>query len=214
MRRAPEIKEDILLCLSKQVDEQLLQYGFKRSKRAVIYNRSFKDASQSIVFHASINPHYARNYEAHFVPSMGLKMDSVSKVALELVAGETSLLAGHPEIIVNQPLDFAAPTNSHERWLAVGEAQINQRLNEIVGYSKTWVIPYFDELKSPEDLICVYTSNDKRMMKQHHWYIYIAAAYIVLGQPKEAMSVLESKLGSTGLRKDFAVVFESVRKAI
>ena len=52
------------------------------------------------------------------------------------------------------------------------------------------------------------------MIKQHHWYIFIAAAYLVIGKPNKAMEVLEAKLGSTGLRKDFAVVFDSVRKAI
>ena len=214
MRKAAEIKEDIFRSLSKNVDAKFLRHGFKRTGRSVVYSRRFKESVQSIAFYSEHNPRYAKNAEAHFVPSMSLKIESVSAIATTLVAGEISLLAGCPDIIVNQPIDFAAPINSHERWLASGAEQIDQRSNEIAEFTEAWVIPFFDELGTPNDLIGVCTRNDRRMLKQHHWYLYIAAAYILLRQPLEAMSLLETKFGGKGLRKSFSVVFDSDGRAL
>ena len=214
MRKAAEIKEDILRALSKNVDAKFLLHGFKRTSRSVVYGRSFKESVQCIAFYTEHNPRYAKNAEAHFVPSMCLKIESVSEIATTLVAGEIALLAGCPDIIINQPIDFAAPINSHERWLASGAEQIEQRANEIAEFTEAWVIPLFDELGTPIELINVCTRNDKRILKQHHWYVYIAAAYILLRQPLKAMNLLETKFGGKGLRRDFSVVFDSVGKAL
>lgn len=213
-RRAAEIKLDILASLKSVSDSPLAAIGFKRPTKGFCYSRKVNLAEHKIFIRVDYHPKLDRGAEVQFKPYMCLQMDAVSRVALELAGGNEFLLAGCPEIITNQPVDFVAPKEMFVRWFATGTTEMAECIQQITDFAKCWVIPFLDQLKSPEDLIKIYTENDTRMIKQHHWYIFIAAAYLVIGKPNKAMEVLEAKLGSTGLRKDFAVVFDSVRKAI
>ena len=213
-RRAPEIKLDVLDSLKLFSDSSLGSFGFKRPAKGFCYTRKVGVAEHKIYVWVNYHPKFDRGAEVQFKPDMCLQMDAVSQVALELVRGNELLLGECPEIITKQPIDFVAPKEMFVRWFATGTAEMAECIQQISDFAKCWVIPLLDRLTSPEDLIRIYTENDSRVTKPHHWYIYIAAAYLVIGQPHKAMEVLEVKLGSTGLRKDYAVVFDSVRKAI
>lgn len=213
-RRASEIKLDVLTSLKSVSDSPLADFGFKRPAKGFCYTRKVGFAEHQIFIWVDYHPKFDLGAEVQFKPEMCLQMEVVSRVALELVRGNELLLGGFPEIITKQPVDFIAPKEMFVRWFARGANEMAECMQLIINFAKRWVIPFLDQLTSPEDLIKIYTENDTRITKPHHWYIFIAAAYLVLGQPNKAMEVLEVKLGSTGLRRDYAVVFESVRKAI
>jgi len=141
---------------------------------------------------------------------MHLSIKSVSDATLKLVGGNKMLLANSPDIILNQPIEFTAPKDKHARWFASGFSEMCQRVIEIVSFAEQWVVPLFDNVTSSKDLIALYKSRDERIMKQRHWYLFIAGAELVRGNPKEALAVLEQNFRAPGLKRRYAAAFESI----
>ena len=123
MKTHTEIKNELLEALAVVVDEPLKQVGFVRKKGSITYSRRLNDAGQQIAFVMDCFPKYQPGAEAHIHPMLLLKMPQVSEKALALVNGDNMLLAGAPEIIVNQPIEFTAPKDKHQRWFATGNEQ-------------------------------------------------------------------------------------------
>lgn len=213
MRRAKEIKEDLLAALEAVGDGAFSEMGFKRSKRSLNYVRSICDAKQTIAFAGDYVPKYWPGEELCLLPKMHLSMKPVTNAALQLVAGNKALLADAPDIIVNQPIEFTASKDKYVPWTASGLEQMKERVGEICGFVNTWVVPFLDVLTIPSELIGVYESADDRMMKQHHWYLFIAAAHLVNGNASSALTVLEDNLGAPGLRRRYSVAFETLSGA-
>ncbi len=213
MRRAKEIKEDVLAALDEVGDVPFAAMGFKRSKRSFSYVRNIRDAKQTIAIGVACRPNYHPGAELYFHPAMQIAMKPVTESALRLVRGNTMLLANAPDIIVNQPIEFTAPKAEYVRWFASGFKQIEQRVAEIGEFAQRWVSPLLDQLTTPDELIGVYETADDRLSKQRHWYLYIAAAHLVNGDTDKALTVLERNLGSPGLRKHFSVAFDSLKQS-
>jgi hypothetical protein len=213
VRTQKEIKADLLAALNTVGDERLALLGFERREGSFTYRRILEDAEQDIVFAADCFPTYQPDEEMHLHPAMRLGMRSVTKAALELVAGNASLLADAPEIIVSQPIEFTAQKEQHVRWFASGSDQMKVRIREIVAFIERWPAPFLDEIRTPHDLIKIYERGDERMLKQRHWYLFVAAAQMVShGNRADALSVLENNLRAPGLRKRYAVAFETLTK--
>lgn len=210
MRTEREIRADLLAVLDDVADKLLARFGFRRTKGSFIYVRSLSDAEQALVFAASFLPKYQPDDEVHLHPAMRLGMRAVTEAALQLVAGNKTLLADAPEIIVNQPIEFTAPKSVHVRWFATGIDQMKERVREIVVFMERWVVPFLDELRTPSDLITAYKRADERMMKQRQWYLFVAAAEFSNGNRSGALSVLDENLGAPGLRKRYAAAFEAL----
>ena len=204
MRTQKEIKADLLAALNSVGDERLALLGFERREGSFTYMRILEEAEQDIVFAADCFPTYQPDEEMHLHPAMRLGMRSVTKATLELVAGNKSLLADAPEIIVSQPIEFTAPKEQHVRWFASGSDQMKARIREIVAFIERWPAPFLDEIRTP---------GDERMLKQRHWYLFVAAAQMVShGNRADALSVLENNLRAPGVRKRYAVAFETLTK--
>ena len=214
MRSEKEVKADLLRALDMVGDDAFKKLGFKRRKGSLSYARDLGEAKQTITFDADYFPKYQSDAEVHIHPAMHLSMKLVCDAALKLVAGNKMLLANAPDMILNQPIEFTAPKDSHVRWFATGISEIRQRVIEIIAFIEKWVLPFFDVLRTPEDLIKISATNDERIMKQRHWYLFIAGAELVGGNPKEALAVLESNLGAAGLRKRYAAAFEALESEI
>ena len=210
MRSKQEIKTDLLAALESEGDNPLNGMGFKRRKRSIYYTRKKASASHRIAFGIDLFPRYQPDAEAHILPKMRLEMPVVSERALTLVGGNKMLLGGAPEVIVNQPIEFAAPKDYHVRWFATGPGVFQDRIREIVDFVQTWTIPLLDELISPQSLINVYLRKDDRLLKQPHWYLYVVAAFDLLEMPEQACKVLETKFGTPGLRRYYSAVFENL----
>jgi hypothetical protein len=59
-----------------------------------------------------------------------------------------------------------------------------------------------------------FETRDERIPAQRHFYIYLAAAFILLEQPTNAMKVLETKFGKPGARREYAKAFEYVENLL
>lgn len=201
MRSNKEVKADLIKSLELLCDDKLKRYGFIRTKNSIGYIRTLGDARQVIIFDTNFSPKYQLNAEAHIYPAMHFHMKSVSDATLQLVGGNKMLLADAPDMIFNQPIDFMVPIENRVRWFGSGFSEISQKILEIVNFIEKRVIPFFDELETPEDLVKLYEVDDERLIKQRHWYLFIAGAELTLGNKSAALAVLENNLGSPGLRK-------------
>jgi hypothetical protein len=204
------VKDYLLNALVAFVDQPMSEEGFSRNRSSFTYTRTIKEAEQQIVFAADWFPKYQPGAEAHIHPMIRLAMPEVSKRAIDLVRGDEMLLAGAPEIILNQPIEFAAPKDAHLRWFPTGPEQFNEACQSILAFHRLWVFPLLKELSTPEDLVRAYETNDGRLMKQKHWHIFVAAAYQILGRLDDAFSIIQKQFGSPGLRKRYSKLFEAI----
>ena len=201
----------LLAALTQVVDEPLRNEGFSRKEGSAIFSRNLNGSQQEIVFVADWNPKYQPGADAHLHPMLRLKMPAISKSAIALVKGDEMLLAGAPEIILNQPIEFAAPKDAHVRWFATGPKEFVDTCQLILAFLRQWVLPLLSELSTPKDLVLAYESSDARIMKQRHWNIFVIAAYEALGRMDEARKVVDEHFGSPGMRRRYASLLETVK---
>jgi hypothetical protein len=202
-------KSRLLDALAMAVDAPLNAEGFSRRRCSLAYTRTLNGAEQEISFVTDWFPKYQPDVEAHIHPMVRLKMPSISCSALDLVQGDKMLLAGAPEIILNQPIEFAAPKDAHVRWFASGALQFVEVCQSITSFLEQWIFPLLSQLSTAEDLIRAFETCDVRLMKQKHWYVFIAAAYKVQHRETEMRRLVEEHFGSPGMRKLYSKLFES-----
>lgn len=200
----------LLAALTLVVDEQLLSEGFIRKEGDLTFVRKLNSSQQEIVFAANWHPNNQRDSEIHLTPMLRLKMQTISNLALELVKGDKMLLAGAPKIILNQPIDFAAPKNIRVRWFANDTSELVSNCQSIVTFLKGWTLPLLSNLSTPEDLVRVYETNDVRIMRQKHWYVFVIAAYQILGRTSDVKRVMDEQFESLGVRRKYASLFQEI----
>ncbi len=210
MTTATSLKIRLLDSLASVIDGSLSEVGFLRQKSSLTYIRVLEDSEHHITFVMDCYPKYQPGAEAHIHPKLQLRMRKVSDLALDLVKGDRRLLADAPEILVNQPIEFTAPKDEHERWFATGSEQFQAVCEAIKGFLFRWVLPFLSEVSTPQDLVKLYEANDGRLMKQKHWYIFVAAAYQASAMPEKAREVVQQHFSRPGLRKRYAGLFESL----
>jgi hypothetical protein len=210
MTTPAKIKNELLAALAAVVDEPLKEVGFDRKKGSLRYSRTMNAAEQQINFVIDCFPKYQPGAEAHIHPMLWVRIPEVNEKALALVNGDKMLLADAPEIILNQPIEFTAPKEQHQRWFATGNEQFVASCNSIQAFLARWVLPFLSELSTPADLVKLYETNDVRIMKQKQWHIFVAAAYQDLEQLDKAREVVRRHFGGTGLRKRYAPLFVSL----
>lgn len=210
MRTPSELKHQLLEALVQVVDNPMHEVGFVRRKGSLIYNRKLNDAEQQITFVMDTYPKCQPGAEAHIHPMLQLAMPQVCETALALVKGDKFLLANAPDIIVNQPIEFTAPKDQHQRWFATGKDEFVATCVSISAFLSRWVLPFLSEVSTPADLVKIYETNDTRMLRLQHWHIRVAAAYQVMGRLDKAREVVRQHFGSAGLRKRYAPLFTSL----
>jgi len=211
MRKKNQIRDELLSVLSFEADSVFLSQGFNRQKGSLEYFRKDASVHHRILFAVDYFPKYMTTAELHLHPIIRVCMPAVTEVALRLVEGNKMLLANAPEFVVAQPIEFAAPKDVHERWFSSGRDQLAQDVRAIILFAEAWAYPLFEELNCSEGLIKAYRQSDERLLKQKHWYIFVAAAFMLHRENDEAIHVLETHLGAPGLRRKYSPVFASVR---
>ncbi len=204
------MKEELLKALIDGVDEPLASFGFARNGGSLIYSRTLNSSVQQINFVYDCLPKAQSTTEVHIHPMLRIAMHDVSQKALELVRGDVMLLAGSPEIIVNQPIEFTAPKDLFQRWFVNGSRNFTSSCEAIKDFILLWVLPFLSAMSTPSDLIKLCEDNDSRIMKQKHWYIFVAAAYECLGESEKAREVVRQQFGRSGLRRRYAPLFTSL----
>jgi hypothetical protein len=131
-----------------------------------------------------------------------------------MVGGQHGVI-GSSDITLWQPLDFVVPKNAHVYWFTYGqEDDYVLCVRSIKGYIEKWIIPLLDVYSNVESLANYFETKDERIHPQRHFYIYVAAVFILLNQPMKAMEVLETKFGKPGARREYAKAFEYVENLL
>jgi hypothetical protein len=193
--------------MSNFLDEYLSKFGFVRKKKSIKYIRMINDGKQEIEITVFVKPNYAKDANAHVYPNVTIVLPNINKISLDMV-GEKTLLANAPEITLRQPIDLLADKDQRERWFLYDESSVLKIGPVIKQYLDERVIQFLDDYSTPEGIIKSYESNDKRVMAQDHWYIRVAACYILLNRLKEAQEVLFDRFSSQASRRRYQRVFE------
>lgn len=212
MRLKSETKPDVLTALSSIADRALQRHGFQRKSGTLVYSRLHGQAKQEIEFSLQFSPSYEPSADVHIQPYMRIGIPSVSKVALDMLGGDAMLLGDASAAVVNQPVELAAPKAAMERWFGTDADDIAIKVAEAVRFIERWAVPLFDEISTPADLIRAYQTDDARLLKQQHWFVYPAAAAVVEGDLISAQTILDSKFKSPGLRSRFSAAFSHVSR--
>lgn len=124
--------------------------------------------------------------------------------------GNEVLLARAPDIILNQPIEFTAPKDAHERWFAAGPEEFIAAVAAMKSFIWRWVLPLLSEASTPAQVVNLYETSDQRVWSQRHWYVFVAAACQLTGRVDLARDVVSRHLGAPGVRKLYASVFASL----
>lgn len=205
-----DIQEGLCRTLGVELDPYMETIGFFRDSNSLDYIRRCEAGEQLLQMHFTFKPTLDSQASARIYPRLLLQFPEVNRVALEMTGPEPSLI-GDPEITLAQPLDFVVPKEAHVYWFTYGrEEDFVLSVRSIQGYIEKWIVPFLDEYTTVASIANYFETRDERIPAQRHFYIYVAAAYILLGQFTEAMDVLESKLGKAGPRREYAKAFEYV----
>ena len=127
-----------------------------------------------------------------------------------MVAGDKMLIAYSPQLTFRQPLDCTAPKTEHIYWYIYDNEPKFECISSIRLFMAAWVIPFLDEYRDVHSFVRGYEKQDERLCHHRTIYIYVSAAYLLLGQPARAMEVLEKRFGKAGPRRQYAKAFEYV----
>jgi|GEM_PF-5304202 len=110
MRKAKEIKEDLISALASVSDERFLKMGFKRNRRSLDYKRTIMETNQIIHMYGIFRPKYYPNDELKIYPQMEIHMKSIAEISTELFDGNRFLSSTMPGLIAVQPIDWKLST--------------------------------------------------------------------------------------------------------
>jgi hypothetical protein len=200
--------------LSAELNPYMEAVGFQRGDNSLDYARPCDAGDQLLQMHFTFRPSLDPRANSHIYPWLRLKFPEVNRIASEMVGGQHGAI-GTSDITLGQPLDFVVPKNAHVDWFTYGdENDYVLCVRSIKGYIEKWVIPFLNDHSTVNSLANYFEAKDERIPAQRHFYIYVAAAFILLQQPERAMQVLESKFGKVGPRREYAKAFEYVKKLI
>jgi hypothetical protein len=207
-------QETLCKVLSSELDAYMETVGFKRGNNSLDYARPCDAGDQLLQVHFTVKPSLDTRADSRIHPWLRLKFPEINRIASEMVGGQHGVI-GTSDITLGQPLDFVVPKDSHVYWFTYGrDDDYMLCVRSIQGYIEKWAIPFLDEYTSVDSVANYFETKDERIPAQRHFYIYVAAAYVLLRQPKRGMQVLESKFGKAGPRRDYAKAFEYVEKLI
>lgn len=204
------VKCILIEALKTELDEPLRDHGFSRSAKSVIYTRSFQESKQELAFNTGSFPRYKRGADAHLLPAFYWISKSIKQRSLELVEGNSILVAGTSNVILNHPFQWLAPKEYYTDWYATGPEEFSISCRNIRDFLFKWVLPFVDKACSYADLVNLYEQNDSRMLKQPHTYVYIIAAYQILGEEEKAREVVLKHFSKPGSKSLYKVLFKSL----
>jgi hypothetical protein len=211
LRTQREVKSALCEVLGREVDALLIPRDFARRNGSIDYVRQCVGGMQTVRISFHLMPKYEHGACCHVYPSLRMFFPDVGRVGLAMVGGDKLLLASAPEVTLNEPIDFVIPKEHHVRWFAYDDETLLECIRSMKNSLATWVIPFLDEYRTPASLVFAYEQRDVRFLWQRHFYIYVAAAYILASKPDVAMRVLEENLGQARPKRQYAKAFEYVK---
>jgi hypothetical protein len=209
MNSIREVQEALCEALAAETDEFLREHGFARANRSLEYVRVCQDGQQTLRMDVDFKPSYQLAADCRIYPWICVIFPEVNRLAIEMVGGNR-LLIPHPDITFSQPFDTIMPRGANVRWYTFGSDSIPDVLRSIKGALQEFVIPFADDYRTIDSLASAYVKRDERLLWVREFYVDVAAAYLLLGRPGDAMQVLEKTFRRPGARRKYAAAFEYV----
>lgn len=144
----------------------------------------------------------------HLVPAVSIRMPQVAHMALEMTGD--AFLFGGSDVVIGHQIQNLAPNSEHQRWFISDAESCQLALEQVAAFFPRWVEPFLRGYTGSDELLQQYEAGDKRPFQTQHFFVFVAACYLLRGQKDRAAQVLESHLGKPGLRKLYARAFDSV----
>ena len=216
-RKIPPI---ILESLETYLDTPMAAENFRRGKKSDIYWRRTPDGKQYVYIWSS-KPY--RTYEfTIFNPRWSLEFPEVNKKAIEMAGDDEYLLfilgaKDRDKIIYAGDIrTMLEKTKPWPKWEAETYDEIPDVIKDISKFIQQHLLDFLNETRTIKEYLSVYERKDPRLrvMRHHHFIVYIAAAYLLVGEPEKALRTLDEEITATALRKKFNPVFEYVKREL
>ena len=198
-----EVKVIICGMLEKYIDDIMLNHGFKRRKNSIVYSRKVGVSKQKIEMLSSIHPLSNPSALAQIYPWYSVYIPELHEIANEM-SGDLTWIKER-EFTTRYPIQIRTDS---ERWLLWEERQADELAVKIGDFFKAYTIPLLDELKCGDDYIKMYEEQDKRIVMDDAFYIFVASAYVQKSDYESGLKVIEKRFGKPGSRKIYASLFQ------
>ena len=210
MRTKKTLDAAIVSVMQSALDDFLREHFFSRTQNSLTYSRRISRGHQRIRVPARLRPRYRPEAIAHLVPNLTVSFPEVNDLTFEMVGRDEHLVSNIQDVTFREPLEFSAPKGHYIHRYVYDEKGLHECFDSIREFIAEWVIPFLDECSSIESMITLYELHDHRLIKSPRMSLSIAAAHIILGNPRKAMEVLDETFRAPGPRKKFAKAFEYV----
>ena len=210
--RRKTVRKWFMEALELELDAFLAQHRFVRRRNSDRYKRNLGQATQSIKMIFQLPGAGRQADPILFYPSISVTIPEVNDLALQMAGGER--LLGDTDLTLGEPLEITAPKAHRPRWLFIDEAGLREVVRSLRQFLDDWGLPFLDGYHSAESITHAFETSDERVLKVQNWYVYVAAAYLLLGKPDDAKAALSDKLTTKYVRERFKAAFEYVDRQI
>ncbi len=204
-----QFENEICDVLASELDQPLEWRGFLKQGGGRIYRRTTEEAKQFIVFHFEVEPRDNPNEELLVRPKLQVLLPDVSKIAAKLVA-KNRLLLPAPDIVIAVPVTPNLVPSQKIGWFASGQRQRKAAIGDGVSAILKVGLTFLEEMSRAEDLITLYEARDDRIRFDSRMIIFVAAAYLLLGQKEKACSLVQKCFSQGAMARHYGGVLESV----
>lgn len=206
-------KAEIRTCVSQSleglVDEPLIVTGFRRRKGSLIYFREAGEAIQRIDVEIEHHPKDRPDSAAVVYPQLEVEMASVNSLVMEIVGGDRTLLAGDPNVTLQQPIAFTSGNKGlGATWSIYQPDSVPGVVEEMKAFLHKWTIPFLNCYTTPAEICDAYDRDDERVMRTSAHPLRVVAAMLLSGRTTDALNVMERHFGKPGPRRRYRRVFE------
>ncbi|MCC6151323.1 MAG: hypothetical protein IT461_13820 [Planctomycetes bacterium] len=208
MRRSPEIKKFLSLCLSEVMDEKMKQLGFVRRKTSLEYHRQLPDVVLTLSMHFDARPHWD-SAETFLKPQVGIEHPKINELRARI---EVGTINEHRDEYLRgtfvTSLRDLVPFEEAVDWYVTTDEDYRKALVWYLSKFEQHVNPALERLSRPEEIIEQY--EKRTWFKGYLDTNTVVASYIYLGMPEKALQAMERRFGNSEERKLYAAGFEFV----
>ena len=199
--KQPEIKAVLIDALKSGMDSVLESHGYRRPPKGLVYSRKEHGAKCQFAVEFASNPGYAPGYLAHLIPVLRIANQSISDLALQLVE-DPFLLSNASEVIQSHRLTMLTDPQLPE-WYVAEVGHLGSAIDEIREVFFDLGVPFLNDYSTSRGIIRQHEAGDTRPLRQHRFYVYVIAAYLLEDRPDAAQAVLHEQFAKPGIKRRF-----------
>lgn len=213
MAMKDEIKSCMLSGLADRLDPYMLEQGFSRGIRSLVYKRAIGGAIQKIDIAVQVHPKDNPSAAAAVYPQMEILIPAVDTILGEMVGDNLGLLEGITGGTSKQPIGFTSEKVHNGRWFMYQPDSVPGVVDDIRAFLERWTMPFLNNYTTPEDVIAVDQRDDARLTRDRAQTMRVVAAALASKRRDYAQATLEKWLGAPGTRRRYEQIYDYVQRA-